>query len=448
MGGLAFVFLTPPFQVPDEYAHFYRAYDVSEGHLCARISGQRVGAELPKSLGITAGTVAAGLPFHPMRKMNPHELRQALRIPLAPERRSFVDFPNTAITSPLPYAFASSGIALGRFFHFSPIVLMYLGRLANVIAFIGLVALALRLTPGAHWCFVILALMPMTLFEAASLSHDAVSNALAFLWAAWILRLAAAPSVVLTGKRVMITAVLAGLVASSKTVNLLLVALFILIPVERARSHRQFLAYFAVVMTVAFIAWAGWTSTTRDLLSVCEYYDPAFHLGSAQFLDANPDAQVQWLCAHPLKIPGLLWETVRHENLVEGFVGRLGWLDTRFPTWYICLYWVALVGTALFAGPALITWNGWRRGFIAVVCLGVFVLMSLLLYIHCVAPGKPAVYGLQGRHFLALGPWFCLFFENKRLKWKGRDMPCWMPFAALLASVLFALHVTAQRYYF
>ena len=34
--GLAFCVITPPFQVPDEVVHFYRAYQISEGHLIAR----------------------------------------------------------------------------------------------------------------------------------------------------------------------------------------------------------------------------------------------------------------------------------------------------------------------------------------------------------------------------------------------------------------------------
>ncbi len=64
-GGLLLV-VTPPFLAPDELAHFYRAYQISEGHL--------IGAPLPldaqshphtpfsqrEPIRIAAGAVSAG----------------------------------------------------------------------------------------------------------------------------------------------------------------------------------------------------------------------------------------------------------------------------------------------------------------------------------------------------------------------------------------------------
>jgi hypothetical protein len=48
--GLAFLVLTPPFQVPDEDAHFYRSVEISEGHLVARKEGNYTGDEVPAAV--------------------------------------------------------------------------------------------------------------------------------------------------------------------------------------------------------------------------------------------------------------------------------------------------------------------------------------------------------------------------------------------------------------
>jgi hypothetical protein len=48
--GLLFLFLTPPMQVPDEPAHFLRAWQISEGNLFADREDNRVGGWMPLSL--------------------------------------------------------------------------------------------------------------------------------------------------------------------------------------------------------------------------------------------------------------------------------------------------------------------------------------------------------------------------------------------------------------
>ena len=48
--GLLFALLIPPFQSPDEPNHFYRAWQVSEGHFFPEKKGDRLGGMLPASL--------------------------------------------------------------------------------------------------------------------------------------------------------------------------------------------------------------------------------------------------------------------------------------------------------------------------------------------------------------------------------------------------------------
>lgn len=38
--GVVFIFVTPPFEVPDEGAHFYRSYQVSVGRLLPQENGE------------------------------------------------------------------------------------------------------------------------------------------------------------------------------------------------------------------------------------------------------------------------------------------------------------------------------------------------------------------------------------------------------------------------
>src|ERR1700685_264893 len=52
--GLSLSFLTAPFQAPDEPAHFFRAYQISEGAFLPQYRDHRGGGELPASLAEVA----------------------------------------------------------------------------------------------------------------------------------------------------------------------------------------------------------------------------------------------------------------------------------------------------------------------------------------------------------------------------------------------------------
>jgi Predicted membrane protein (DUF2142) len=50
--GIAFAVLVPPFQSPDEFNHFYRVYQQSEGHFWGEIDSTKtkLGGYIPQSL--------------------------------------------------------------------------------------------------------------------------------------------------------------------------------------------------------------------------------------------------------------------------------------------------------------------------------------------------------------------------------------------------------------
>src|ERR1700683_5753565 len=90
--GKFFLFLTPPFQVPDEYHHFYRSYQVSEGHLAQTIWHDQPGGFLPSSVIEFQDRVSQGIPHNPDKKQDFHTLLEMRKLPLNADQRQFVYF--------------------------------------------------------------------------------------------------------------------------------------------------------------------------------------------------------------------------------------------------------------------------------------------------------------------------------------------------------------------
>ena len=81
----------------------------------------------------------------------------------------------------VPYLPQVFGLLLGKLFSSSPVILMYFGRLMNLILSLLIIFLAIRITPIGKWTFFLLALMPKTLYMMASLSYDALVISTSFL---------------------------------------------------------------------------------------------------------------------------------------------------------------------------------------------------------------------------------------------------------------------------
>src|SRR6202795_4617454 len=140
---------------------------------------------LPKSLAVLVDSSGVAAPrFRPLNKVDPSRFLAGLHSPLDAGQREYLP---VAPYSPVGYIPHAVGIGLGRLFGASPLVLFYLGRLFGLGAWMVLVFLAIKTTPILKWSYFLLALMPMTLYLAASNSVDSVVIRVAFLSSAQLL---------------------------------------------------------------------------------------------------------------------------------------------------------------------------------------------------------------------------------------------------------------------
>lgn len=390
--GLMLIGLTPPFQVPDEMVHFYRAYQISEGGFIGEQLGLSSGGSLPSSLRRTVDSLVlegGDVRFHPDRRINRDQLRASLGVALAPAVREVVEFAGGATYSPLVYAPQVVGIALGRQLELAPILVMYLGRLFGLLGALGVTFLALRIGPVQKWAWVVVALSPMVAFLRSSLSADSMTMAVAFLAMALLSRELFEPGPIRLGRLAALTATFTALVLCKLPYGLLALGV-LLIPGGRFGSRwRQTIATLAVVGAplCAAMVWARATA----------------HLVYSINPGASPIAQVKYVLSAPFKV-ALIWlaDPIEHGAFyLRSSMGLLGWLDTPLPDWTQALLWCA-VGVIAFAGAAPL--NLVQR-FLALGLASCGALLIIAaLYVAWTSVGATHVEGVQGRYFLPLLP--------------------------------------------
>lgn len=392
--GLAFIAVFPPFTIADEPAHFYRAYLLSEGRLHVTLEMGRAGAMLPSSLATVVERSLVGLVRNPDAAFDTERWRAIRAIPLEPESRGFLEFPSSGMLPFLAYIPQAIGIAFGRAFSAPPVVLLYLGRLANLLVASWLMASALKMLPGWRWPLLLVALSPAAISLRASLSPDALTFALTLSAAACIFRHA------FEGQRGSTPHGLApGLAAAAALCLTKLPYCLLLLSglphLRRLRRGRRLAALaLALVVTAPPLAYSAWCAARVDQPLRSD-------------LRIDREGQIRRAVTEPghfLLSTGRTFLRQGPRLVADLWGARLGWLDVRTPRaipWLLGTIFLALL---LLDRPPSGRLQGLDVLALAAATASALLAISLSQYATWTSPSDHLVRGLQGRYFLPVVP--------------------------------------------
>jgi hypothetical protein len=358
--GAAYALLMGPFRIPDESGHMYRSYLVSEG-VCTGVPAIGALVDFNHLDRFPWTQLPPGATGHDLLKLVDDSQRRPLTL--------ISLFYAVNLYSCLPYIPSGAAFRAGRFFTGSPLTLLYLGRFANLLAFLLLVLLAMRLLPGFQLPIALLALMPMSLHQAASLSADGVTIGLSFVLTAWLLRIATAvPGAPLTRRDYLLLAagmIVAGLCKS----NAGLAFLLILIPEARFPNRRTRWLAIAGLILLAYGTVGAWQLINQPNGEVYTTLKAA----AGVYLNDNAAA----IFHRPFYFLGHVLHTIQWKTFIylEQFVGVLGWLEIRLPAWIVAA-WLLMLGAVSVTNVALPRLG--RRGRLILIAIFLLNIASLL----------------------------------------------------------------------
>ena len=256
--------------------------------------------------------------------------------------------------NPLLYVVSAAAVFLAYVLHFGFAPALFLGRLANLLLFAALAALAVKTAPFGKRVFTVAALLPMTLHLAASFSRDAPLLGLCFVFTALLMDAAFGPNQKKALSPARLTALLfcGVLLAPGKLVYLPLAALLLLVPAARLGHHARAkkCAYLAACLALALLLNTGLlTDTLRSGQTAVQTTAAEDADRTVKSRPAEPDE------AYEAEICG--------ENTLENYVKRLYYYvdDNRSPAAREVAFWVqalqegdvtaAVLGQSFFFSP-------------------------------------------------------------------------------------------------
>jgi len=403
--GILTVFITPPFQVPDEPHHFFRIYHLSCGNLSTPSTNDVIGDSLPASLQLLAQRFNH-IQFHPEEKENVGEIVESFNIPLNVDNKRFFSFRGASHYLPVPYLPQAISMLIPRLLHLPPLYLFYFARLGNLLMWILLVYLAIRLIPFHKRVLCCIAFLPMSLFQAASLSTDAPTIGLAYLLVAIIFRIAFLNEKQFLHRNFILIILLSGLLAMSKSAYFLIPLLIILIPRQRYSSiSKQLQFIILVVFMIGMGAYAG------SLYVNYIYRDVDLSQGMYHALpdfpsNVKPIEQLNFILSDILRYIKIFAQTIfdTRNHIYHSMIGNLGWLDAPVSKSFVYAASILILIIAVFDNTPKLLISAWERVYVFAIIMGTIGLIGTLLYLSWTCVGCFTIQGFQGRYFLPIVP--------------------------------------------
>lgn len=190
--GMYFLIVTPPMWGLDEPTHIARAYQLSQGHLKGEhLKNNSYGGEIPRSLyNVISYEVYNRSTTGYVSKVNERNYSRLLTTSIKNSKDVVFAFPNTVFYSPVSYVPSIVAIKISEWFSLSVGALIFMARFFDLLSY-GLIIFAglwfLKDTKIVWLAFVI-ALLPTAIGEAAIITADTLTNAIAFLLSATIIK--------------------------------------------------------------------------------------------------------------------------------------------------------------------------------------------------------------------------------------------------------------------
>lgn len=390
--GLTFTFTNPPLKTADEPSHFYKSFDISQGHL------------IPKNQLSKLPTNFFHLQNFPQNETtNFSKLQHYFSQPLNLNKTIGLNISNIAIYPPLPYLASGSMIFLGSLFNSSPILLMYLGRLVNLLIYIIIVYFAIKIIPIHKYVLLLVALMPMTLYEASSLSADSLNLALSFLTISFFLHLAMVKNKIHT-KDILISLLLIFALVFSKQAYAIMALLFLMIPKEKFKNNIKKIALFLIITLPSLISMIIWNLLFKGLYA------------SQRSGLVSSDYNIHFILSNPLNFPTILTNTLVYTfpGYITTFVGIFRGNIYSLPLHLIYLYCMVLIVVSLLDNSKYKL--SFKQKIIPLFIFSVVSVSAFLFeFITYTSIGSNIIEGIQGRYFIPVVPLLLLLSYNDKL---------------------------------
>ena len=408
--GIFYLVLSPLFTGSDEHNHYYRIYEISEG-IMVTPTKKVVGSILPSSL---ENTFVIGGGSNTIIKYR--NIKDMIKIPLESNVTKQYgvewtnDYSNTALYSPVQYLPHTLGFMIAKLFKLSPYYIGMFGRVFNLISYLIIGYLCIKILPKYKLFYLAILLSPNMIQCATTLSADAFTNVIFMLILALIYKIKA-DNKTITKSTLSILSILCIVISLCKIVYLPIVFLVLLISKNNYKyGKKEKYIYSIILILLSCFVSLYWMNFTKGVFVIS--YD-------------KNTLQKAFIFKHLFEYFSIFLRTIStyFSKYVEClFVGTTMYhSQVQMPSLVSWIY-VIIVAVTLFLSDNSKDFKSLDKWFISIIAILIMGLISTAIYVQCTAQyfsiAHKTVEGIQGRYFLPvimLLPFICKTKSNLKV---------------------------------
>lgn len=386
---ILFIVFMPMYKSHDEHAHWHRIYEISTGKLVTALNQEgHAESTLPKSVVCPDWTY-----------MNYGEVIKQLQNKIDNnDTTNDVYIVTSAVYSPIQYVAEGIAIAVARVVIKTPIILAYIGRLANLALCLFLMYEAIKKIPFGKNILLCIAYIPALIEGISSMSGDGVTFAVALFYLAYILSIAFdANKEKITKKDKIILTVFSILIASCKIVYLPFIGMLLLLPKEKYKDRKEQLQFLGIAWSTAMVISLGWLAFSGRYLA-----------DLSGLANSAPGEQTKKLITNPFSFVQSFFYNLELNGgnyLTQIFGSSIGWFEfvklvSIVPYTLMFLFVFVSVMDKSCKGKL----SFFQKVILLLVIGAILALTFLSLYIQWTKPESQGIDGIQGRYFIPLLP--------------------------------------------
>ena len=424
---LIFTFLVPPFQKPDEQAHFEKSLLISKGYLfCQKKSNNTVKLEKKyidfiKSpyLDLMTHGRSSKLPL-------PIFLKDLFSNNQSNKKINFnidhlCSFP---IISYLPQAFT---LIITSIFKLNPIFSLYFGRLVmSILGYFWFLYLYKKIEDKYKLILLFTFALPMTLHQVSSFSYDVLHIMLALTFFTLLM------------SRDVINHV------STKYCKLFFI-LFLFLWSKKIGYETFFLFLFLIPFEIKPMIISSLIFIPFYFLSkFTGFYDLQYSLANQVI---NPLQQIGFLFSNPINIINVIISTIIHRLgfYLQSLIGIFGWLEYGLDPLSYFLYGLFFIYLLINVQlPKKLKFSNRKNILLFVFLIVSYIYIILLAFVFNTVPGALTAHGVQGRYFIPFLPFIILFIIQIKDSSIFQKILYWLIIIFLISATFYSVF---KRYY-
>ena len=428
VAGISLIFLIPPFNIPDEGAHFVKSYFVG-------INGNDDNGNvvLPESINNFSykyihGSYVYTIKYNVKNYFN--DLFDSLSVSSSSDE--IFDYSNTNSLSVVPYLPSVVAITIARALRMSPLFLIIFGRFSNLLISLLIGYYSIKEIPAFKGLIFVMLLLPIVMQQTMGINMDWLTNIMSVAIVAYVIRLKYR-QVPITNKNMVLLAGMVFILAFCKFGYFPIAFLVLLIPNKNFETKYKAILFKAFIILMPIVL--GIIQNIGTILipstGTSKYYSFGYALH------------------HPFDIVKVYLSTLKERvfldlftGMLDGFGISLKWGQSSILTGEVILVLLLILSYG-FEDKKLKVWD---KIIIAISAIMIYGIVYTSLCFTWTPQGAENVQGLQCRYFIPANLLIFMLLSNNKIKLKVKNKNLVFAFCMILVYFL-AFYTISNGFY-